>query len=286
MYTQVQADIDSGASMTMTPHASLISEGQQCNMKIIKLADGSVLTSNIKRGFLDATCNGKLLPKIEALHVPDLAATLISSQQLVSQGNMDMVHSKHYGSFMQPACDSCPICTPHVDRIMIATTATDMSISITPCDTHVFLGKSEQALEFTNSNRTITSEHTIELIKLWHARLGGLSFKRLQALAKLHPSVLRIPLPASFNEICHCCQRSSMKRGAAPPSISRDVSPLEKVYFDIFTFNGRYTVYLIGRGSPAEFTYSLDKKSDLPKALQQFLIDCNTASFPVGSLVH
>jgi len=78
MYSQVHADIDSGASMTMTPHASLVSEGQQCNMSI-KLADGSVPSSNIKRGFLDATCNVKLMPKIEALHVPDLAATLISS---------------------------------------------------------------------------------------------------------------------------------------------------------------------------------------------------------------
>jgi len=43
MYSQVHAYIDRGASMTMTPHASLISEGQQCNMSI-KLADGSVLT--------------------------------------------------------------------------------------------------------------------------------------------------------------------------------------------------------------------------------------------------
>jgi len=271
--------------MTMTPHASLICEAQQCNMSI-KMADGSVLNSNIKRGFLNAACNGKLLPKIEALNVPDLAATLISLPQLVSEGNMDMVHSKHYGSFMQPACDSCPICTPRVDRIMIATTARDMSISITPCDTHAFLGESEQELEFTSSTRTVTSEHTIELIKLWHARLGGLSFQRLQALAKLHPSVLKIPLQASFNAICHCCQRSSVKRGAAPPSISREVSPLEKVHFDIFTFNERYTVYLIDRGSRAEFTYSLDKKSDLPEALQQFMIDCNTASFPVRSFVH
>jgi len=49
MYSRVHADIDSGASMTMTPHASgsLISEGQQSNMSI-KLADDSVLTSNIK----------------------------------------------------------------------------------------------------------------------------------------------------------------------------------------------------------------------------------------------
>ena len=169
---------------------------------------------------------------------------------------------------------------------MIATTVTDMSISITPCDTHVFLGKSEQALEFTSSTRNVTSEHTIELIKLWHARLGGLSFKCLQALAKLHPDVLTTPLQASFNKICHCCQRNSMKRSAALLSISREVSPLQEVHFDIFTFNGRYTVCLIDQGSREEFTYYIDKKSDLPKALQQFLIDCNTASFPVGSFVH
>jgi len=100
VYSHVLASIDSGASMTMTPHASLIREAQQCNMSI-KLADGSVLKSNIKRGFLNAACNGKLLPKIEALHVPDLAATLISSLQLVSEGNMDMVHSKHCSPFMQ-----------------------------------------------------------------------------------------------------------------------------------------------------------------------------------------
>jgi len=286
MYPQVHAEIGSGASMTMTPHASLISDAQQCNMSI-KLADGSVLNSNIKRGFLDATCNGKLLPKIEALHVPDLAATFISSPQLLSEGHMDMAHSKRYSSLMQPACDfCCPICTPHADRIIIETAATDMSISITPCDKHPFLGKSEQALELTSTTRTVTSEHTIELIKLWHARLGSLSFKPLQALAKLHPSVLKIPLQDSFNEIYHCCQRSSIKRGAAPPSISREVSPLEEVGFDIFTFNGRYTVYLIDRGSRVEFTYSLDKKSDLLKTLQQFLIDCNTASFPVGSFVY
>jgi len=104
VYSHVLAEIDISASMTMTPHASLIRAAQQCNMSI-KMADGSVLNSNIQRGFLNAACNGKLLPKIEALHVPDLAATLISSPQLVSEGKMDMVHSKHYGSFMQPACD-------------------------------------------------------------------------------------------------------------------------------------------------------------------------------------
>jgi len=124
VYSHVLAEIDSGASMTMTPHASLIREAQQCNMSI-KMADGSVLNSNIKRCFLDTACNGNPLPNIKALHMPDLAATLISSPQLMSEGNMDMVNSKRFGLFLQPTCGSCSICAPHADRIMIATTSTE-----------------------------------------------------------------------------------------------------------------------------------------------------------------
>ena len=71
------------------------------------------------------------------------------------EGNMDMRHSKRYSSFMQPVCDCCPICTPHADRIMIATTATHMSISITPYDTHTFLGKSKEVLESSTAPRTV-----------------------------------------------------------------------------------------------------------------------------------
>jgi len=116
------------------------------------MAEGSVHNSNIKKGYLYATCNGKLLPNIKALYVPNhFAASLISSPQLVLEDNMDMVHSKHHGSFLQPACDSCPICMPHANRIMIATTATEMSMSITPYATHAFLGKSELALNLRST---------------------------------------------------------------------------------------------------------------------------------------
>jgi len=54
--------------MTMMPHASLVRDARFSNI-CIKLADGSVLNSNIKRGYLDAACNGKLLPNITALSV-------------------------------------------------------------------------------------------------------------------------------------------------------------------------------------------------------------------------
>jgi len=69
---------------------------------------------------------------------------------------------------------------------MITATATDMNLSITLYTTvaHTFLGKSEPALLLTSTPRTVTSENTIEPIQLWLARLGGLSYKRLQVLEK------------------------------------------------------------------------------------------------------
>jgi hypothetical protein len=40
----------------------------------------------------------------------------------------------------------------------------------------------------------------------------------------------------------------------------------------------------VDRASRYEWIYFLDKKSDLPRILQQFLIDANSARFTVGSL--
>ena len=36
----------------------------------IKMIDSSVLNSNIKRGFLYATCDGNMMPNSEVLHLP------------------------------------------------------------------------------------------------------------------------------------------------------------------------------------------------------------------------
>jgi len=67
----------------------------------------------------------------------------------------------------------------------------------TPCDTHVFLGKSEQALKFTSSTRNVTSDYTIELIKLWHAWLGGLTGNQCMSLLVPRKGVLVGPVSAT-----------------------------------------------------------------------------------------
>jgi hypothetical protein len=137
----------------------------------------------------------------------------------------------------------------------------------------------------TERNSEVTSRDTKAKIKLWHARLGGVGFERLKELGKLYPKLVQIPLTATFDEVCRCCQRSSMRKCNAAGEITRLPKPLEEIHFDIFTYDSTFTLFLIDRGSRVCWAYQLPHKSDVPRALQQFIIDCATNDFPVGRFV-
>jgi hypothetical protein len=62
------------------------------------------------------------------------------------------------------------------------------------------------------------------------------------------------------------------------------VQPLEEVHFDLFFICGESVLVFVDSASRYEWIYFLDKKSDLPKMLQQFLIDVNSTRFTVGDL--
>ena len=118
---------------------------------------------------------------------------------------------------------------------------------------------------------------------LWHVRLGGLGSPALDALARQYPSTFRFS-PGTTLPSCHCCQRARARKANAPPAAIRPVPPLQEVHFDFFFAYGDIILYLIDRGSLHEWVYFLDHKSDLPKRLQQWLIDVNTSAFSIGSL--
>ena len=75
-----------------------------------------------------------------------------------------------------------------------------------------------------------------------------------------------------------------MRKAPAPPASTRIVQPLEEVHFDLFFVCGEIVLVFVDRASRHEWIYFLDKKSDLPKMLQQFLIDANSTRFTVGAL--
>jgi hypothetical protein len=118
---------------------------------------------------------------------------------------------------------------------------------------------------------------------LWHARMPTAGCKALSALAKTFPNVFRFS-PDTILPPCHACARARMRKAPAPPASTRIVQPLEEVHFDLFFVCGEIVLIFVDSASRHEWIYFLDKKIDLPKMLQQFLIDANSTRFTVGDL--
>ena len=300
-----RAAIDSGASDTMTNNLALISNPVPTRISV-QQADGSLIAGTYMRGQLAARANNVALPRMDVIYNKNFSTTLMSTPQLNRMG-MEVILSPKYGSFMQPTGQQCPICTPHPARIVFDQNAHGTSLLLEPDNgstttdtstqgpvTSARLATTKQdtgnvtqeATTQTDRDTRVTSHATKQLIKLWHARLGGVGFARLQELSKNYPSILKIPSTSTFDEICQCCQRSSMRKSNAAAEVTRMPAPMQEVHFDIFTYDGEYTLFLIDRGSRACWAYDLTAKSEVPRALQQFIIDAATNDFPVGHFVH
>ena len=131
-----------------------------------------------------------------------------------------------------------------------------------------------------------------------HAAFGGAITKNnISEFMKLYPEqAYSMGLPAALldNNVrqylspCHCCMRSKMRKANAPPAVETSaVGPLEEVHLDLFTYpqSPRYDAFFIDRCTRACWYYSLAKKSDLPRIVQQFIVDANTNSeYAVGQI--
>ena len=137
----------------------------------------------------------------------------------------------------------------------------------------------------SNSTQTDSARKQYEVQQkiLWHSRMPTAGCQALSALAKAFPDTFRFS-PDTVLPSCHVCARARIRKAAAPPASTRLVQPLEEVHFDLFFVCGEIVLIFIDRASRYEWIYFLDKKSDLPRILQQFLIDANSAHFTVGSL--
>ena len=137
----------------------------------------------------------------------------------------------------------------------------------------------------TASTQTDSKRSEIDIARktLWHGRMPTAGCQALSKLAQKYPKIFNFD-PRTRLPPCIACHRASIRKSAAPPENKRIVRPLEEVHFDLFFVHGEIVLMLIDRASRYEWIYFLAAKSDLPKALQQFLIDCNSAEFTVGNL--
>jgi hypothetical protein len=171
------------------------------------------------------------------------------------------------------------------------------------CDPRDPVGEYNQSASFLQARSTIRkfapsiSADGIARFQLLHACMGGAVTKHnIGEFIQNYPEYAKsIKLPTALQEPCcakhllpcHCCSRTKMRKENSPPSSSKTPAPLEEVHLDLFTYpnDPRYDAFFIDRSTRACWHYVLAKKSDLPKIVQQFIVDVNTITdYPVGSI--
>ncbi len=122
-----RSEVDSAASACMSNNRALAKNIRPSPGTTIECAkNGSSIASGVEIGDL----NVRGLPTIPIYLSDELSSTLLSVPALVSSGNMDLVHSKQHGHFMQPATTACPICKPHPERVSFQSTPNDITLDI------------------------------------------------------------------------------------------------------------------------------------------------------------
>ena len=171
------------------------------------------------------------------------------------------------------------------------------------CDPRDPDGETNQLNAFIQARSTIRkfapsiSANGIARFQLLHTCMGGAVTKHnIGEFIKNYPEYAKsIKLPQALQEPCcakhllpcHCCSRTKMRKENSPQSSSKMPAPLEEVHLDLFTYpnDPRYDAFFIDRSTRACWHYVLAKKSDLPKIVQQFIVDVNTITdYPVGSI--
>ena len=300
------AQLDSGATRVVTNDPSLVSDPTPC-LTTIRLADGKALHGQALCGLLNAHTHGIPWPRVPTIVHPKLEGTLLSQPQLVSSGGLDFVHSSHFGCFAQPRTGQCPICVPHPERISMHATDTSVTVPLEPitqardvkvCNMDAELvsprdlfsvGPSKSTVLTPPSQKVDVSSQTLsgptadqKLMSLWHARLNC-GQAQLQLLARQYPETFTFS-PTTKLPPCHCCHRSLARKADAPPSVTRGVEPLEEIHMDLFFPGKDIVLFLCDRASKFEWVYLLNAKSDIPFAIQQWLLDVNTSAFNVGTI--
>ena len=114
--SHAHAQLDSGATLTITPDGDLVRNTTPV-YTTIKMADDHSLTGWFEKGIFSGLTHGIPWPDHPALVVPTFPHTLLSQPAAVTAGNA-FIHTPTLGAFTQPdKPGTCPICTPHPQRI-------------------------------------------------------------------------------------------------------------------------------------------------------------------------
>lgn len=240
--------IDSGASSHMTPHADILTE-----KRALSSANKIISANNAK---MSVQSTGKTVLKLQdaseievrnVLHVPELAANLLSVSSIVNSGNSVLFNSG--GCFIRNA-----------DNALIA-----------QCEQKNGMYKFHAIQEACMAVKQNTDAYT------WHRRLGHMN---LQSMKKMRDgAVIGINYVEDNNQIkaCEVCAKGKQARLPFKTSESRSSSVLELVHSDLVgpmetqsIGHARYILTLIDDYSKKVFVYFLKAKSDALAVLIEF----------------
>jgi len=199
-----------------------------------------------------------------ALVVPGLSHNLTSHKQFIENGHLVFFHRNQSGIVLnkEPKFRSDEIIIPFVTG--------------------------ENGLHYLEEY--IPGEHsTVAMVAQKMQKLTNAELVHIQ-LCHICPTLMRhlfrvasdIPQLKGLNDFkCHCCVEAKMKHAPKPPRSIRVITmPGEFVSFDVtgpfrtVSIHGnRYGLIFIDHHTNTPFTYAMKTKDELPKYLQQFLID-------------
>lgn len=238
--------VDSGASSHMTPDGDILRNKRTPN--VLKITSANDAKMDVKsEGDTRLTLDNKSIPMHNVLHVPDLAANLLSVSSMVSKGN-SVIFDKN----------GCTI-----------RNAEDMIVANCKPENGVY--------KFQESNEKCMFSSRPEKAYTWHRRLGHINHASLRKMRDGAVTGINFSDDDSDIKNCEVCCTGKMSRPPFKSSDTKTTSILETIHSDIAgpmetqsIGHARYILTFTDDFSKKVFVYFLKAKSEVLDTFIEF----------------
>lgn len=255
---------DSCATKHLTPHRSLLKDYEECTGSIGSYSKDEcrIVGKGRVECFAFTTDGERIDISFEAFHCPGGAQNLLSSPLGKMRGHalIDTPENPHIllsngKKIAVTVCQGLPVIRVEYENLVVSD---EPSSDDVPSDS--FAGVS---------------------LHRWHERFGHADYQMMKDLQK-YVSGMKIT-SMTTPEVCDPCRMGKSRRQPFPKeTTSRATKPGERIFVDIqgplpavSRQGNRHVIMWVDDATRFKFVYFMKRKSDAPKALKQFLIDCN-----------
>lgn len=238
--------VDSGASSHMTPHGKLLSNIQPSAVNEIMSANSEKLKVN-GAGTTTLNLNGSDIPVSNVLHVPGLAANLLSVHHIASKGNSVLFDFNG--------------CTIRNSKAEI----------IAQCKPSNGVYKIDASANVCMQTMKLASAHT------WHRRLGHMNWQRMKSMRDGAVDGMSFSDDTTLIQNCEVCAYGKQARLPFQRSETQTKRVLELIHSDVMgpmetssIGNAKYILNFVDDFSKKTFVYFLKAKSDVLETFKSF----------------